>query len=164
MRRFSARPASDALSATGSSAPKPRAVRRTSGKSSARRASRTASARASLRVRLASAVPCESVWPPISKSAPGQPRSTSAIAAMTPLLSGTMVAEPAANWMLSESRMALIWSAQISGRGRAAWAAAAAAAKLKLTSITAASPTLAVSSVRTLSVTSGSSPQPSSAT
>ena len=89
MRRFFARPASLALSATGSSAPKPRAVSRTSGRSSARSAvehrlgARLAQARGS-----PSAEPCESVWPPISKSAPGQPRSTSAIAAITPWLSG----------------------------------------------------------------------------
>ena len=70
------------------------------------------------------------MWPPISKSAPGQLRSTSAIAAITPWLSGTMSAEPAANWIEPASRMALIWSAQISGRGRAASAAAAAASAL----------------------------------
>ena len=76
----------------------------------------------------ASGEPCELVCPPISKSAPGQPRSTSAMAAITPLLSGTMSAEPAANWIDPASRMAPIWSAQSSGRGRAASAAAAAAA------------------------------------
>ena len=154
IRRFEARPATLALSPTGSPAPKPRAVRRTIGRSWACSAASTACARRSLRPWFASAVPCESVCPPISKSAPGQPRNTSAIAAITPRLCGTMSAEPAPNWICPASRMAPICSAQISGRGRAALSAAAAASALNVTWTTAASPTFSASSSSTVCPTS----------
>ena len=83
------------------------------------------------------------------------------MAAITPRLSGTMSAEPAAKWIEPAARIAAIWSAQISGFGRAASAAAAAASALKVDVDHRGSPTLSASSASTFSSTSGSIPQPS---
>ena len=100
------------------------AVIASSGSASVRSAATTARARSSLNRWFPASEPCESVCPPTSKAASGQPSSASDSRSMVGRLSAVIVAEPAANWIDAPPRMEATSAAQVADNdteeGRAA--------------------------------------------